>query len=56
MDKDRQARVPAYKEMILQISTDYSGLPDVRTLSINEIQFFYEGIREGLKKSTKPRG
>jgi len=41
--------------MLLQISRDYSGLPDVRTLSGSEIRFFYEGLRAELKEHTKPK-
>lgn len=39
-----------YTEMLLQITRDYNGLPDVRTLKISEIRFFYEGLREELKR------
>lgn len=42
-----------YAEMLLQISRDYAGLPDVRTLKASEIRFFYEGLRGELKKYTK---
>jgi len=45
--------VPVYREMLLQICSDYPGLPDPRTLSMQEIRFFYNGIREALKKHTK---
>jgi len=44
-----------YTEMLLQVTRDYSGLPDVRTLKVHEILFFYEGLREELKTHTKPR-
>ena len=47
-------RANVYREMILQICLDYPGLPDVRTLSGSQIRFFYEGIRESLKKGTMP--
>jgi len=39
--------------MLLQITRDYSGLPDVRTLKAHEIAFFYEGLKEELKEHTK---
>ena len=39
--------------MLLQIATDYPGLPDVRTLAIGEIVFFYNGLRKGLWKHTR---
>lgn len=44
-----------FKEMLLQITRDYSGLPDIRSLKIDEILFFYEGLRQELKETTKPR-
>lgn len=45
-----------HREMLLQICQDYNSLPDYRTLSVSEIRFFYGGLREGLKETTKPRG
>lgn len=48
--------LPVYTEMMLQIATEYSGLPDVRTLALSEIRFFYEGLRPTLRKHTKPGG
>lgn len=42
--------------MLLQIASDYPGLPDVRTLRLFEIRFFYEGLRPALKKHTRPGG
>lgn len=44
-----------YSEMLLQIARDYPGLPDPRTLTIDEICFFYAGLRPELKRHTKPR-
>jgi hypothetical protein len=44
-----------YTEMLYQVSRDYTGLPDVRTLKANEIRFFYEGLRPELKQHTKPK-
>jgi len=43
-----------YTEMLLQTCRDYTGLPDVRTLTAHEIRFFYEGLRGELKQHTKP--
>jgi len=43
-----------YREMLLQICRDYRTLPDVRTLSTDEIEFFYNGIRGELEDRTKP--
>lgn len=44
-----------YSEMLLQISLEYPGLPDARTLTLDEIRFFYEGLRHNLQKMTKRR-
>jgi len=45
-----------YREMLLQIARDYAGLPDVRTLTVPEIVFFYDGLRPELRKHTKHGG
>lgn len=39
--------------MLLQVALDYPGLPDPRTLTIQQILFFYGGLREQLKKHTR---
>ena len=44
-----------YVEMFLQITRDYASLPDPRTLTAQEIRFFYNGMRQELKQHTKPR-
>jgi len=44
-----------YEEMLLQITMDYPGLPDPRTLRNRQIKFFYEGLRLGLRKHTKSK-
>lgn len=44
-----------YTEMLLQISRDYPGLPDGRTLRAHEIRFYYEGLRAELKRHTRAR-
>lgn len=44
-----------YREMLLQICTDYPGLPDPRALELHEILFFYNGLRPGLRKHTAPK-
>lgn len=41
--------------MLLQVARDYPGIPDPRTLAIGEIVFFYNGLRDELKKHTKPK-
>lgn len=50
----RHTLASVYDEMVLQICRDYAGLPDFRTLSFSEVRFFYNGLREELKKQTKP--
>ena len=40
-------------EMFLQISRDYQALPDPRTLTADEIKFYYNGLRQELYESTK---
>lgn len=47
--------VPVYSEMLLQICRDYAGLPDPRTLTLNEIRFFYAPLRKELREHTKPK-
>lgn len=42
-------------EMLRQVARDYPGLPDARTLTVPEIAFFYDGIRDELKRYTKPK-
>lgn len=44
-----------YREMILQICAAYPGLPDVRTMTLSEIRWFYEGERPMLREHTKPQ-
>ena len=46
-------RYNVYREMFLNICGMYSCLPDPRSLSLDEVAFFYEGIREQLKENTK---
>lgn len=36
---------------ILQICSDYNGLPDVRTMHLHEIRFFYEPQIPALLKT-----
>lgn len=44
-----------YTEMFFQICRDYPGLPDPRTLTLSQIKFFYDGVRDELKKHTAPK-
>lgn len=54
-DARLSSAVRTYTEMLLQIARDYAGLPDARTLTVPEIVFFYNGLREELKKHTRPK-
>jgi hypothetical protein len=45
-----------YREMLRQICADYHGLPDPRTLEMDEIEFFYDGLRPSLRELTKDKG
>jgi hypothetical protein len=38
--------------MLAQIVRDCSGLPDVRTMQLHQIRFFYESLRHELKERT----
>lgn len=48
-------RANVITEMFLQITLLYPGLPDPRTLDLDEIEFFYDGIRGQLLEDTEPR-
>lgn len=54
-DARLSSAVRTYVEMLLQIARDYSGLPDPRGLTVPEIVFFYNGLREELKQHTRPK-
>ncbi len=47
--------INVYTEMLLQICRDYSTLPDIRTMTLSEIRFFYNGLRSELKAHTMPK-
>lgn len=55
-DAPPRSAARTYREMVLQIARDYPGLPDVRTMTVPEIVFFYEGLRPELHKHTRHRG
>lgn len=42
-----------YTEMLLQVSREYPGIPDPRTMSLEEIRFFYNGLRRELHQLSK---
>lgn len=37
-------------EQLVQIAADYSSLPDLRKITVDEIQFFYNPLIPGLIK------
>lgn len=53
LTRGRHRIVAVYSEMLLQVSREYPGLPDPRTLTLAEIRFFYGGIRHDLHKVTQ---
>lgn len=55
LPKGEHTLLPVYTEMMLQVARDYSGIPDIRTLTLDEIRFFYDGLRAELKAHSKPR-
>ena len=42
-----------YGHMLRQICLDYGVLPDIDTMSVTRIVFFYEGLYASLKARTK---
>lgn len=49
LTRGRHRVVAVYTEMLLQISHEYPGIPDPRTMTMEEIRFFYEGLRADLR-------
>lgn len=45
----------AVSEQMLQVAADYAGLPDIRTLTIPEIRFFYEPLIDQLASDQRER-
>jgi hypothetical protein len=52
-ERPLHTRANVYRQMIVDISLYYKSLPDVRTLTYSEIEFFYDGIRPLLKRDSK---
>ena len=51
--EEQHTQFQVYTEMLLNICIEYPGLPDPRTLSMDEIRFFYNGIRSRLRGGSK---
>lgn len=47
--------LPVYREMLLQVCRDYATLPPIRSMTVDEIVFFYDGLRPELRRATKPK-
>ena len=45
-----------YRSMLVQVCREYNGLSDFRELTATEIRFFYNGLREELKRASMPGG
>jgi hypothetical protein len=54
-EHQQQTLMGVLGSMFRQICLDYPGLPDPRSLTANEIRFFYDGLRAGLRERTKPK-
>ena len=52
-ESPRHTRQRVYSEMMIMIARVYHSLPDVRTMTLDEIAFFYDGIRGELLDRTK---
>ena len=48
----KQRGLGAIQSALLQIARDYSGLPDIRTLRLSEILFYYDGLQAELVQRT----
>jgi hypothetical protein len=53
LTRGRHRVVAVYTEMLLQVSREYPGLPDPRTMTLDEIRFFYNGLRNDLRNATQ---
>jgi len=51
----RKKGIWVYLEMLFQICRDYASLPDIRSLTSQEIRFWYSGLIPELKEATKPQ-
>lgn len=48
--KNGHTLLNVYGVMLRQITRDYGGLPDPRTLTLHQIRFFYDGLREEISQ------
>lgn len=44
-----------FTEMLWQVVRDYGSLPDYRTLTMDDIAFWYTGLHAELMRASKPR-
>lgn len=54
LKEDQHNWIAVHLEMLLQVVRDYAGIGDWRKLTSDEIEFFYNGLREEIKRGTKP--
>jgi len=54
LDGGRHTFFNVYREMLLQVLMDYTGLGNWRDLTYDEVEFFYEALRPSLRRATKP--
>jgi len=50
VEREQHTMTRVYGEMLLEICFAYSTLPDPRSLELDEIAFFYNGLRPSLRK------
>lgn len=55
LPNEQHTRRNVYAEMLAQVVREYSGIGDFRTLTSDEIRFFYDWLRPELKVVTKPK-
>ena len=53
-ERPSHTRLRVYQEMMLNVAMHYRSAPDVRTMDLEELEFFYEGLRGHLMSITKP--
>ena len=52
---DAHTRLNVYGNMYLTIQYYYRSLPDARKLDMDDIEFYYDGIRDVIKAETRPQ-
>jgi hypothetical protein len=47
--------LPVVGHMLRQICLDYGSLPNIETIDMDGVVFFYEGLRAELRRRTAPQ-